>query len=134
MVIKKGIAVLMASLMIVEGSSGLAQAATSNYIAYSLPRLNGNKYTSLHDKTTNDDYVENEVTAVTDTTYVNCWAVTSGNKKISNKYKQGVGTGKKKLNFTSDYNLDRKDEAGLGMENYETSYSFAWVSGKVDFR
>ena len=89
---------------------------------------------NAHFKTTNEDYITNQVTAVTDTTYVNFWAVTSSNKKISQKYKQGVNTGKKTLKFSSSYNLGKGDEVGMGMENYENSLHTAWVSGSVNFK
>lgn len=128
---KRALAMLLAAVVMVSGTPAIAQA--SSYQGYSLPRLKGNKYTSLHDKTKDDDYIKNKITALTDTTYVNTWAVTSGNDSISNKYKQGVGTGEKTLYFTSGNNLSKGDEVGLGMENYQNSTSYAWVSGEVNF-
>ena len=48
---------------------------------------------------------QNEVTAITNTSYANFWAVNNSKSKISNKYKQGVGTGSCNLIFTkSGYN------------------------------
>lgn len=131
MKVKKLMAMVLAAVVMISGTPAIAQAAS--YQGYSLPRLKGNKYTSLHDKTKDNDYIKNEVTALTDATYVNTWAVTSNNKKISNKYKQGVGTGNKKINFSSGYNLDKGDEVGLGIQNYNSSSSYAWVSGEVNF-
>lgn len=135
MKLKRTMAMILAAVVLVSsGVPAVANAGTKSYTAYSLSRFKGDKFTSLYNKTSNDTYIKNKVTALTDTTYINAWAVTSGNKKISKKYKQSVETGTKKIKFTSSTKPKKGDEIGLGMENYNNASHYAWVSGKVDFR
>lgn len=54
--------------------------------------------------------------------------------KISNKYKQGVGTGSCNLIFTKSGYNSTNTQVGMGMENYQSQLSTAFVSGNVDFR
>lgn len=88
----------------------------------------------MHAKTTSDDYITNEVTAITNTSYANFWAVNNSKSKISNKYKQGVGTGSCNLIFTKSGYNSTNTQVGMGMENYQSQLSTAFVSGNVDFR
>lgn len=83
---------------------------------------------------TADDYITNEVTAITNTSYANFWAVNNSKSKISNKYKQGVGTGSCNLIFTKSGYNSTNTQVGMGMENYQSQLSTAFVSGNVDFR
>ena len=86
--------------------SSAAYSQAASYTAYALKLNKTNNFTSMHAKTTSDDYITNEVTAITNTSYANFWAVNNSKSKISNKYKQGVGTGSCNLIFTkSGYNL-----------------------------
>ena len=80
------------------------------------------------------DYITNEVTAITNTSYANFWAVNNSKSKISNKYKQGVGTGSCNLIFTKSGYNSTNTQVGMGMENYQSQLSTAFVSGNVDFR
>ena len=85
--------------------SSAAYSQAASYTAYALKLNKTNNFTSMHAKTTSDDYITNEVTAITNTSYANFWAVNNSKSKISNKYKQGVGTGSCNLIFTkSGYN------------------------------
>ena len=52
----------------------------------------------------------------------------------SNKYKQGVGTGSCNLIFTKSGYNSTNTQVGMGMENYQSQLSTAFVSGNVDFR
>lgn len=64
----------------------------------------------------------------------NFWAVNNSKSKISNKYKQGVGTGSCNLIFTKSGYNSTNTQVGMGMENYQSQLSTAFVSGNVDFR
>ena len=90
--------------------------------------------TSMHAKTTSYEYVTNEVTSITHPSSSNCWAVNHSKSKISNKYKQGVGTGSCNLIFTKSGYNSTNTQVGMGMENYQSQLSTAFVSGNVDFR
>ena len=129
---KKSIGVLALSLCVITGFGTYACAA--NYTAYALKLNKSNNFTSIHDKETAYNYIINEVTAITNTSYANFWAVNNSNSKISNKYKQGVGTGKVKILFTSSGYDGIDKQVGMGMENYVSQASTAFVSGTVDFK
>lgn len=128
---KLGVTCMCATLLM--GATGMfASAAT--YTAYVLPILQGNNYTSIHDKTTADNFITNEVTAITDAVYADFWAINSNNNIISLKYKQGVGTGQATIKITtSGYNYIGA-QVGMGMENHDTSLTRGFVSGTVYFR
>ena len=115
--------------------SGLFMAFSSTMVVLNALRLNKtNNFTSMHAKKTTDAFITNEVTAITDTSYANFWAVNNDKVKISNKYKQGKGTGELDLLFTkTGYNYVGV-QVGMGMENYQIQLSTAFVSGDVDFR
>ena len=68
--------------------SSAAYSQAASYTAYALKLNKTNNFTSMHAKTTSDDYITNEVTAITNTSYANFWAVNNSKSKISNKYKQ----------------------------------------------
>ena len=82
----------------------------------------------------NNKKIRNTVTAITDTTYANFWAVNDSKGQISNKYKQGVGTGSCMLIFTKNGYSLKNVQVGMGMENYQAQLGKAFVSGEVDFR
>ena len=111
-----------------------AYSQAASYTAYALKLNKTNNFTSMHAKTTSDDYITNEVTAITNTSYANFWAVNNSKSKISNKYKQGVGTGSCNLIFTKSGYNSTNTQVGMGMENYQSQLSTAFVSGNVDFR
>lgn len=114
--------------------SSAAYSQAASYTAYALKLNKTNNFTSMHAKTTSDDYITNEVTAITNTSYANFWAVNNSKSKISNKYKQGVGTGSCNLIFTKSGYNSTNTQVGMGMENYQSQLSTAFVSGNVDFR
>ena len=66
--------------------SSAAYSQAASYTAYALKLNKTNNFTSMHAKTTSDDYITNEVTAITNTSYANFWAVNNSKSKISNKY------------------------------------------------
>lgn len=131
-VLRKSVGAMMLSLCLVSVFGTYVSAAT--YTAYTLKLNKTNNYTSVHAKTTADDYITNEVTAITNTTYANFWAINNSQDRISNKYKQGVGTGSIDILFTSKGYDSINTQVGMGMENYNISLSTAYVSGDVDFR
>ena len=98
--------------------SSAAYSQAASYTAYALKLNKTNNFTSMHAKTTSDDYITNEVTAITNTSYANFWAVNNSKSKISNKYKQGVGTGSCNLIFTKSGYNSTNTQVGMGMENY----------------
>ena len=114
--------------------SSAAYSQAASYTDYALKLNKTNNFTSMHAKTTSDDYITNEVTAITNTSYANFWAVNNSKSKISNKYKQGVGTGSCNLIFTKSGYNSTNTQVGMGMENYQSQLSTAFVSGNVDFR
>lgn len=103
-----------------------------NYTAYSLPRLKGNAYTPVHEKSTSRNFIENTVTAISNASFVYCWAINDGQKKISKKYKAGPGTGTAKIDFTKDGYNKQKVQVGLGLENYQSVGHYAFVTGYVN--
>ena len=109
--------------------SSAAYSQAASYTAYALKLNKTNNFTSMHAKTTSDDYITNEVTAITNTSYANFWAVNNSKSKISNKYKQGVGTGSCNLIFTKSGYNSTNTQVGMGMENYQSQLSTAFVSG-----
>ncbi|MCF0131148.1 MAG: hypothetical protein HUJ71_05445 [Pseudobutyrivibrio sp.] len=123
---------ILCAFCVVTSATTFSQA--SSYTAYSLGRNKTNNFTSMHEKTTSDNYISNQVTAITNTSYANFWAVNNKKSRISSKYKQGVGTGSCKLIFTSsDYDKEGT-QVGMGMEDYQIHFDYAFVSGTVDFR
>lgn len=131
-VFKKSAEAFALSLCLIIGLATYASANT--YTAYALKLNKTNNYTSVHDKTTADNYITNEVTAITNTSYANFWAINSSKSRISNKYKQGVGTGRVNILFTSSGYDSTGQQVGMGMENYVSQITTAFVSGDVDFR
>lgn len=114
-------------------STSIVPVHAQDYSAYSLPRLKKSKYTPIHDKKTDLNYIENEVTVLEKADYVNSWAITTGNKKISKKYKQGPGTGSKMIYFTDNQYAKKKAEVGMGLQNRASVTYYAFVAGKVYF-
>lgn len=84
---------------------------------------------------TNKNFIKNEVTAISNTSFANFWVVNVSKDRISEKYKQGVGTGKISLIFTEDGYDYIGAQVGMGMENYSLDINTtAFVSGTVNFK
>lgn len=112
---------------------GVTNVFAVGYSGYTLPRAQGNNYTTQHSKTTTDNYIKNKVTALSSTSTATFWAANSSKTQISNDYDQKVGS-TATIKFTkSGYNKKGK-EVMLGMENANWSLSYGFASGNVDFR
>ena len=112
---------------------GATNVFAGSYSGYTLPRCQGNNYTTQHAKKTTDNFIVNKVTALTGTSTVTFWAANSNKTQISNDYDQKVGS-TATIKFTKrGYNKKGK-EIMLGMENANWSLKNAFVSGNVDFR
>lgn len=106
-----------------------ADAAYKSYVGYRLPPLQGNNYTSYHEKQTNDDHIQNIVENLSNTSEANFWA--DDGRSISKKYNQKVGSNQK---IIFDTNKDKGNEVRLAMENANLSTSNAFAAGRADFR
>lgn len=108
-----------------------ALATVYTYTAFALPRLCGNNYTSAHTKQTNDQYMRNTVTALSNTDLGHFWACNVNKSTISPGYDQRLGS-------TVDIRYNTYESAGtqviLGMQNAHLSINYAFVSGHVDMR
>lgn len=129
---KKLVIAAMMALCFVSLSGTCSNAAT--YTGYVLKIGKANTYTSVHSKTTKKGYIENEVTAMTDASYANFWAINSSKDIISNKYKQGLNTGNIQIKFTTSGYKKVGAQVGMAMENYYVSTTRGFVSGTVDFK
>jgi hypothetical protein len=105
----------------------------ATYKEYSLPRLKGNNYTSAHTKETNDNFIENRVTSMKNTSRVTFWACDANQSQISIDYHQTVGN-KTDIIFSPGKELRQNQQVIMGMENEKWSSEYAFVSGEVDFR
>ena len=91
----------------------------------------GNNYTGAYGKETRDQFVTNEITALTDTDIVDFWAADVNKGRLSPIYQQ-------KLGMVQDIYFNNYQTIGtqirLGMQNGRLSLSYAFVSGRADLR
>ena len=128
----QSVSAVVLALGIIVGGASFSSAAT--YTAYVLQPLNVNNYTSYHSKTTALQYIQNKVTAFTNTSSANFWAQTDGSfgaVTISQKYLQRVSSNYTTINFNT--NLSVGNNVRLAMENATTQSTNAFVSGDVIF-
>lgn len=110
----------------------LVSAAYTSYTSYSLPILQGNNYTTTHNKATNDQNILNKVTALSNASNVTFWAADASQNQISADYKQNAGSGVSTINLTTAKLIGA--QVMMGMENYNNQVSVGFVSGEVDFK
>lgn len=103
----------------------------ATYTAYSLGPLKKNNYTSAHTKQTNDQYIRNTVTALTNTDQVLFWAANANKKSLSTGYDQKLGS---TVNIRYNTWQSAGTQVMLAMQNAKWSTQYAFVSGNVDFR
>ncbi len=109
-------------------------AGWQSYTAYSLKPFKGNTYTNDHSKQSTDQYIKNNVTALTDTDCVQFWATlgsSSGQTEVSSVYTQYLNS---TLNIPFSSYLGAGTVIAMGMQNGRLVAHYAWVSGRVDFR
>ena len=112
---------------------GVTNVFAIGYSGYTLPRCQGNNYTTQHAKKTADSYIKNKVTSLSSTSTATFWAANSGKTQISNDYDQKVGS-TATIKFTKNGYNKKGKEIMLGMENANWSLSYGFASGNVDFR
>lgn len=128
----KSLSIMVLALGIFAGGGTFSSAAT--YTAYVLKPLGTNNYTYFHTKTSKTNFMDNKVTALTNTTAANFWAQYDGLLTIENispKYKQKVSSSYTRINFLRSVNAGQ--DVRLAMENANLSVSNAFVSGDVRF-
>lgn len=125
---------LVLTLVTVLLTPGFLFASPISYTAYTLKRLQADTYTDNHSKQTTDQYIWNNVTALTDTDCAQFWATlgsSSGQTRVSNIYTQYLNSS---LNIPFTSYLGSGTVLAMGMRNGRVSLNYAWVSGQVDFR
>ncbi len=122
---------ISATFLAVAVTPIVGSAAAKTYTAYVLEPLKVNNYTQTHNKETGDQYIENKVTAFTNTDKAIFWAANKDNKQISSDYEQQVNN-ISKINLTTK--MGTGDQVKMGMENAYWKTTNAFVSGEVDFR
>ena len=105
----------------------------AGYSGYTLPKAQGNNYTTQHSKKTTNNYITNKVTALSGTSKATFWAANSSKTQISNDYDQKVGS-TATIKFTKSGYNKKGNEIMLGMENANWSLKYGFASGNVDFR
>lgn len=112
---------------------GVTNVFAIGYSGYTLPRCQGNNYTTQHAKKTADSYIKNKVTSLSSTSTATFWAANSSKTQISNDYDQKAGS-TATIKFTKKGYNKKGKEIMLGMENANWSLSYGFASGNVDFR
>ncbi|MDD5622211.1 MAG: hypothetical protein PHQ09_03475 [Actinomycetota bacterium] len=125
---------LVLTLLIVLLTPGFLSAGWISYSGFSLKPFKGNTYTGNHSKQTTNQYIVNNVTALTDTDCAQFWATlgsSSGQTEVSGVYTQYLNS---TLNIPFTSYLGAGTVIAMGMQNGRLVPNYAWVSGRVDFK